>query len=398
MKLPGYPATGNTGQQIIIQGLQNGSPVQLQQAAFLMHHPFVRIALRAVFGKGGGPRLQHHGGMAFASRRTVKTAPERHRIKQPPHGRRCRAMNMPLHHRFQSLPLPGRNSVLQTPEQSIRPPLSHLPGQGAGAAGGLLHRFIPTGQQKRPDPRHPFGSTLLLHDKKLTTPHRSIRAEPRSVPGYAQGGERSSILCGAGKHMRLMMLYGKNGNTPFPGQTPGEGCRRVIRMGVHGNHIRHGLQGTSQNFHRPLKSVQGGGAVQIPQMLAHHGHAILQPANGIFQPGAESQHLRRLRRGAPYRPGRITAGPAHHHGSATRHAHHGIIHRTHDRPVVHEKHVRRVLQLLQRLFHGNAQRLPAQIAAGHHERLSPHIHQQRMHRGRRQHNTGKTAEHAYGRR
>lgn len=85
-------------------------------------------------------------------------------------------------------------------------------------------------------------------------------------------------------------------------------------MGVHGNHLRHSTQRAPQRLHRPFKRVQGSRAVKIAQMLAHDGHAVLQPANGILQPGAQRKNVGSFCRRAPHGPRSIPAGTAHHHG------------------------------------------------------------------------------------
>ena len=197
--------------------------------------------------------------------------------------------------------------------------------------------------------------------------------------------------------MGLMMLHRNDFHIPCPRQTPAQGKRRAVRMGVHGNHLRHSTQRAPQRLHRPFKRVQGSRAVKIAQMLAHDGHAVLQPANGILQPGAQRKNVGSFCRRAPHGPRSIPAGTAHHHGPSVHDADHGIIHGPHDRTVMHKKHIRHMAQFLQAFLHGNAQGLPAQIAAGHHQGLSPYIHQQGMKGGGRKHHPHKTAEHAHGR-
>ena len=335
--------------------------------------------------------------MALTPRRTVKTAPESHGIKQPPHGRGGRTMDIPGHHRLQNLAFPHRHPPLQTLIKPVRTPRPHLTGQGTGAPGRFPNRFVPTGKKKRPDAGHPARLTLFLQHKKFPSPYRSVRTEPRPVPSYAQSGKRRFIFHGAGQHMSLMMLHRDNRCIPLPRQTPAKGKSGAVRMGVHGNYLRNGIQGSAQRLHRPLKSVQGSRTAQVTEMLAHDSHAPFQPADGILQSGPQGEHVGSRRRCAPHRPRGISAGAANHHGPAVRNADHGIVHGPHYRTVMHQKHIRHMAQFLQPLLHGDAQRLAAQVPAGHHQRLSPHIHQQRMKRGRRKHYPHKTAEHAHGR-
>lgn len=136
--------------------------------------------------------------------------------------------------------------------------------------------------------------------------------------------------------MSLMMLHRDNRCIPLPRQTPAKGKSGAVRMGVHGNYLRNGIQGSAQSLHRPLKSVQGSRTAQVTEMLAHDSHAPFQPADGILQSGPQGEHVGSRRRCAPHRPRGISAGAANHHGPAVRNADHGIVHGPHYRTVMHQ--------------------------------------------------------------